>query len=231
MKIRADIRRGYLARPLLMTVIVLGFGLAFLYDGFVRYPRQHAMFTTYQQIREEHTAADGRYDFDAIEAAWADAAAEHDWPTTFSGDAPGQLRAGWDIPMQRLLGFVLVPVGLLLGAGFIRQVGRWIEADESGLTASWGPKVAWNQITRLDKARWKTKGIAYVHYGTQAGEKRLKLDDWEYEREAMTRIEQQVEQRIDPSLIVGDKPAAKAEAPSGTPSPAADATGSRPGGA
>lgn len=215
MKIRADIRRGYLARPLLMTVIVLGFGIAFLYDGFVRYPREHAMFTTYQQIRGEHTAADGRYDFAAIESAWVAKAAENGWPVAFSGDAPGQLRAGWDIPIQRLLGVVLVPVGLLLGAGFIRQVGRWIEADDSGLSASWGPRVAWNQITRLDKTRWKTKGIAYVHYGTQAGERRLKLDDWEYEREPMQRIEQQVEQRIDSLQVIGDKPVAEAESASG----------------
>jgi hypothetical protein len=223
MKIRADIRRGYLARPLLMSLFVLGFSVAFFYDGYVRYPRQHAMFTTYQQIRAEHTSPDGRYDIEAVDADWEAAALAHDWPVAFGGDAPGQSRGGWDIPIQRLLGFVLLPLGVVMAVGFVRHVGRWVEADDAGLTASWGPKIAWDQITRLDKTRWKSKGIAYVYYRSDAGEKRLKLDDWEYEREPMTRIEQHVEQHIDPSLIVGEKPAAE---PAAETDAASDSTSS-----
>lgn len=221
MDMRADIRKGYLARPAIMALMLLGFGVAFLYDGFVAYPREHAMFTTYADIRDAHTFSDGKYDVEAIDTQWAAAATERGWPVEFTGDAPGELHSGWDIPTQKVLGAVCLPFGLVVGFGFVRQIGRWVEADEQGLTASWGPRVTWEQITALDKARWKTKGIAYVHYRPSgsaggAGDQRLKLDDWEYEREPMQAIAAEVEKHIDPTLIRGD-----AEAESGAKGPSA----------
>ncbi len=222
MKIRADIRKGYLARPAIMTLMLLGFGVAFLYDGFVAYPREDAMFTAYRDIVHRHTASDGKYDVSAIDAAWTQAAEDNGWPVVFSGDAPGRPHPGWDIPTQKVLGFICLPLGLVVGFGFVRQIGRWIEVDEQGLTASWGPKMVWSQIVRLDKSKWQGKGIAYLHYGDQTGDKRLKLDDWEYEREPMQAIEAHVERHIDPQRISGDV-AANGQA-SQASSPSASAT-------
>jgi hypothetical protein len=173
---KAMISPGYRWR--LVLVAVLGFGFAgwFLKDGFLDYPRQRRIFEAYDQFVKNDRQAD-----------WPAYAQERGWPDGIMGP-PGKNYSDKDIMLQKVLGFVLLPLGLIFLAGAARTVGRWIGLDEDGVITSWGQKVPFAAITHINKERWDSKGIAVLFYEVRGEEKRLVLDDWKYDQKATEEI-------------------------------------------
>ena len=61
MAVRATISSGYRWRLGLLTAMVLGFGVFFLYDGLVRYPKQREHYAIYERfITSEITSKENR---------------------------------------------------------------------------------------------------------------------------------------------------------------------------
>lgn len=191
--IKAKIRQGYLLRLLILTLACLAGAAWFLIDGFVSYPRQNQMLEAYKQIQTTYPD-----NTDLVAQEWQRTATEHGWPVNFSGPAPGKARSANDILVQRVLGFVLVPLALWIGLALLAHSKRWVALENNVLTTNHGQRIDLTQIDRLDKRRWKSKGIAVVH-DRQGG--RVILDDWKYDREPTTRIVELIEGRLTPEQI------------------------------
>ena len=184
MAVRATISSGYRWRLGLLTAMVLGFGVFFLYDGLVRYPKQREHYAVYERfIAGEITGADGRPLADW--AAYAEAQGLPGESSVKKGNHSDN-----DIYTQLVIGVPLVLIGLWIGLSFVRTFGRWVEADDETIRTSRGQRCDIGDITAIDDKRWASKGIAIIKYKDgQAGiERALVLDDWKFDRPAMDTI-------------------------------------------
>lgn len=75
-----------------------------------------------------------------------------------------------------------VVVVLILGTLFIliRTMRRTIKADQDALYTQDGRKILYSEMTRIDKRKWDTKGIALVYYTADGEEKKAKIDGMVY---------------------------------------------------
>lgn len=192
---RATIEKSYMIRVALLTAMLTGFSGWFLYDGYVAYPRDRRIAQEFAQYKDQGKQKD-----------WPAYALSQGWPDGSKGE-PGRLHSDTDILVQQILGYALLPFGLLFLSNLIRLNGRWIEADDQGLVTSWGQRVSFAQVTEFDKSRWKSKGIAVVKYAEPSGKaRRLVLDDWKYHRQATTQLVELVQSKINPELVTGEPP-------------------------
>ncbi len=191
MPIRANISPGFVWRLGLVALFCFGMAGWFLFDGTITYPRQRVRALEYQRLEEE-----GRLD------EWAELAEQRGW----SAANPGEPKTDADILTQLILAGALVPPGLFFLVRFLMARKRWVEADETGLRASWGQQLEYAQIVALNKRQWAKKGIARVVYEHEGRKRRFILDDWKYEADPTLDILREVEARIDPEQIVGGLP-------------------------
>ncbi len=185
MAVRANISKSYIWRPGLIGVAALVFCAWFLYDGMVKYPLEQKQWQEHSRIYQDHT------DPNEAGRAWEALATKNGWPTT----KPTQ-REDRDIFTQKLLAGITGPVGLYFMVTFLMSMGRWIEADENGVRTRSGKTTDYASIKSIDKSRWKSKGIAVVHYGSGGSKERITLDDWKFDREPTKRILEAIEDRM-----------------------------------
>ncbi|MCC7144963.1 MAG: hypothetical protein IT443_00805 [Phycisphaeraceae bacterium] len=208
---KASIRQGYLVRLLILTLASLGASGWFLYDGYVKYPHNAAIFHAYKELETKNPNNPEK-----VDAEWKTVAAANGWPVEFKGRAPGSEHSELDIQTQKGLGYVLIPVGLLMAYFLLTHLNRWVAVDGQALLTNRGDRAEFSAIVKLDKRRWKSKGIAVAHYRHPDGStRRIVLDDWKYDRPQTIAIEELVESRISADLIVEE------QAPSTPPTPPA----------
>ena len=108
---------------------------------------------------------------------WEDYTSEKGWPSETAehpydaGDIKGQfIAAGVALSLIAVTLFIL-----------IRTLRRTIEADDEALYSQDGRKVLYADMTRVDKRKWDTKGIALVYYNDGGEEeKKVKVDGMVY---------------------------------------------------
>lgn len=80
--------------------------------------------------------------------------------------------------------FIAAGVTLALIAGclflLIRTMRRTIKADDEALYTQDGRKILYSEMTRIDKRKWDTKGLALVYYQAGGEEKKAKIDGMVY---------------------------------------------------
>ena len=185
--ITAGISAGYKWRLGIIGLACLAFAAWFFYDGAVAYPHQQRGYRVLEQLRVTHPT-----DWNE---RWPSIATENGWK-----DQPSEV-SDTDIMTQYIMGALVLPIGLLFGASFVRAHWRKIVMDDRGVRAGGGRDATWDAIRSIDKTRWKSKGIAVVRYDDDGVEKRLTLDDWKFERAPITRMVAEVDTRL------GDDPA------------------------
>ena len=210
--IKARIWKGYLLRMGLMAVLFTFFCAWFLYDGYVKYPRQAAIYQAFEKLR---TDEGGRKEAAEV---WNRKINEpqsefYGYPASVGAVNPGDDKSANDIFVQRLIGFILLPVALLTIGWLVFHLGRWVSCDEKGLHTSWGVHVPFEAIQKLDKTLWAKKGIAVVVYRDPQGrtggdpreqiDLRLTLDDWKFDRNPTRAILESVESHLSDEQIVG----------------------------
>ena len=197
MSLRADVNPKFYWRFALIGVVSLGMAGWFLYDGSIAWPEQRVRGLKYQEIMEDTTIADG----DKLNV-WFQAAEEQGWPP----DNPGKPRDEGEIFFQ----FVMSGIAAVVGVGFLYPVfasrGRWMEADDKGITTSWGQQMEFAHMVELDKRQWRNKGIARVRYEVDGKRYKMILDDCKFDRPATNKMLRQVEGILGAERIKGGPP-------------------------
>jgi len=183
MTTRATITKGYKARLGIIGLALLIFAGWSAYDGFVYWPKLIEKYEVFQQVAEDNQP-------DYFDA-WAQKAEEMGWEAEPEPDK----KVSQDLISQYVIMGITLPLGLYFMYSFIACAGRFVEVSEDTLSANGGRIAKWDQIKSIDKTRWKNKGIAVVHYETDAGEQSITLDDWKFDRDATIAILSEVEAR------------------------------------
>jgi hypothetical protein len=201
--IKAKISFHYQLRLALIGFGAFFLGLYFLYDGMVKYPAEQHVYESYQQIRETHGVN--------WQPVWTTTAQENNWPLTTPAE-----RSDWDIYTQYICAAVTIPIGLFFIFGLAANLRRYVAMDEQGLSTHCGHRAPWDSIKSLDASKWKTKGIAVVHYNHNGKSARITLDDWKLHRDSTVAIFNEVQKRVDPQAAAAEQAQAASESDSPT---------------
>jgi len=185
----------YHRRMGILTVMLLGMGLYFLYDGRYGYPATNEVADQKDWFEQEllkgydEAKATGRLE------NWTAEAKARGWPVGKNGEAPRWVSyaaaKGWPEKPHRYtereiaeqfwwgggtLIAALAVVGLLLAnRGKVLRAGadHWITPE--------GERIAFADVFRVDKRPWDQKGLAYVwHRMADGREKRAVIDDLKF---------------------------------------------------
>jgi hypothetical protein len=178
-----------------MGIGALGFALWSLYDGAIKYPHAQERALAFEQLYDENRADD-----------WAVYASERGWSAAIPEQSKTEDAYKASIFMQYAQFVVAGLVGIWLISLPIRARGRWIEANDTGITSSWGQSLKFEDVTNLEKRQWRGKGIAKVAYMENGRKRRFVIDDYKFDRHNTDAILYELEQRIDPELITGGPP-------------------------
>jgi hypothetical protein len=165
----------------IMFAMLVGFGVWFAYDGYVGWPRDNERFAALSlQIDQANAAKDMTR---VGELSTQRSELKQHTPT--------------DIRLQKVLAFVMPVLGIgALCWALYNSRGAYRLAGDRLLTPG-HPEVPLDRIVRIDRGLWDRKGIAYVYYDLGgAGEKRLKLDDFVYDRKPTDDIFERVERYV-----------------------------------
>jgi hypothetical protein len=183
-----------------------------VYDGAIAWPRKAVIAQSYQDWR-----ADGR------EEAWHDhAKAEWGW---VKGD-PGMPKQRADFIFQFVMAGGFGIGAILLGFAYVRSYSRWVAVDDEGLSANGVEKIPFSAISKIDKLKWKSKGIAFVHYDTGSRQGKILLDDWKFDLHPTRAIMVVLEEHLTDSQIIlppDANPSANAEFADTAPVPGDEA--------
>ena len=187
---KATISPGYRWRLVLISLAMLGFGLYCVYDWRIGYPAMVEKYQAYEQVRAEHP--------NTHPEVWPRVARERGWDT----EVPKK-KTDRDVFTQFLMACIVLPIGGYFLVKLVRENGRWVAMDEHGLTASGRQPIPWDHLESLDETRWKSKGIAWLHYRDATGQSRkLLLDDFKSQREPIKQIVQRVQQQLYPDRVI-----------------------------
>lgn len=176
--VKASASNSYLQRLLLLTVMCLGIGSWFLYDGAIAYPRQRVRALEYLRLEEEERLDE-----------WPAFAASRGW----SDEDPGEPKTVYDSYLQFLIAACLYPPGLLSLLQLFRYRKRWISLESGAIRTSWGRSFPLADIHKLDKRKWRKKGIAKLFYQHAGKRGSVTLDDWKFQAEPIEEILEQVQ--------------------------------------
>lgn len=165
----------------LMTALMIGLGVWFAYDGWVKYPGENRRLA---EIANELKQAEQSGKEDARVQLVEEQKGLHPHSQT-------------DLLLQKLLGAGLPPAGLaFLIWSLYRSRGAY-RLDGNSLSVPGHPPVPLNHITRIDKQLWDRKGIAYLDYELPQGPAgRIVLDDFVYQRPPTDAILEKIEQTL-----------------------------------
>jgi hypothetical protein len=176
----------------IMVAMLIGMGLWFAYDGWVAWPRSREEFKRVSAELDVATAANDQAKRDVLleeQKKYAD-------------------HTDMDILFQRVLGFVLPPLGVLTLFWALRNSrGEYRLVGETVHIPGHSP-VNFDQIRRLDKKLWDRKGIAYVDYEVDGASelRRFRLDDFVYERKPTDQIYDRINAYVSAQQGPSDEP-------------------------
>ncbi|MFT4637390.1 MAG: hypothetical protein ACI8T1_000699 [Verrucomicrobiales bacterium] len=173
----------------MMTLMFVCFGLYFLYDGFVGYPKKNKIFEAHQEFveiqeKKEAFLAEGNLNADWKALAekegypeqdeWIDYAATKGWPE----EPPEKFHSTTD---QFFFGALCIGIGLAVLGTMLLNRRKVLCGDDTSFTSPNGQRVFFSSAYRIDKRKWDNKGLAYVHYrDVSEKEKRAIIDDLKF---------------------------------------------------
>lgn len=193
---RANFQSSYLKRYLLIAGVCLPLSIWFAYDGFIGYPKQLEYARAYDPLRE--------LDSKERSSMWQTIASEKGWPNRIPEKKAEEVADS--IVGQYIWGSLSFLAGVVALLYYLRSRGTWIEPTPTGLTTSWGQTINFKDVSRLDKKKWETKGIARVAYFENSLSRKFVFDDFKFEREPLGEILRSLERTLDREQIVGGPP-------------------------
>src|SRR6185295_19154901 len=194
MPIRADNDPRYSRRFLIMGIVAIGFGLWSLSDGMVKYPAQRARGFEEFKVDDKSLFKNPKVKALTVDQFEQTAADKHEW-AKYSHERG--IKSIPEIFTQYVQATVAAIAGLYLLSIPLRARGRWIEANETGITSSWGQSFQFDEVEQVNKRKWRDKGIAKVTYVANGRRQLFVIDDFKFMRQPTDRILFELEQRID----------------------------------
>jgi len=176
--IHSKLARGYTIRKLILILLFWVFGLLSVYDGFVKYPREHEAYTEYTTeflpLDEKKTAPGLN---NAEQAQWQELSAKY--------PSQPKARQSRDIWLCRYIYIpICFPIGFLfLLTWLLSSRKHYTYRSDGSLICPEGEFPA-DRMTGLDLTRWQSKSIAKLEINGGPGEKggqAIKLDAWIYD--------------------------------------------------
>lgn len=177
-----------------MFVIIVAFGCWFLYDGFVKYPAQNRKHDDLTRKVEEMERKPDRDEAEYLRLTLQ--------------RKEMQRHDEFSIGLQKILGFLLPPIGLAFLVFWLHRSRGEIRLGNDVLTAPGSPAIPLAAIDEMDKTLWERKGISVVYYTLEGQSGTLTLDDFVYQAIPIRAIVK----RIEDDLRAKDELAAAQEA-------------------
>ncbi len=193
---RANFQSSYLKRYLLLAGVCLPLSLWFAYDGFIGYPKKLEYAHAYDPLRE--------LDSKDRNSQWQAITSEKGWPNRIPEKKAEEVADS--IVGQYIWGSLSFLAGFVALLYYLRSRGTWVEPTPTGLTTSWGQTLDFKDVSRLDKKKWETKGIAKVTYRDNSLSRVFVFDDFKFEREPLGKILRSLEKSLDRDQIFGGPP-------------------------
>jgi hypothetical protein len=203
MPIRADNDPRFSRRFLIMGVVAIGFAFWSLYDGMVKYPAQRVRGFDEFKAGYKSEFEDPKVKDLTVDQFEQSADKNHVWAKYVHDSG---IKSIPEIFTQYVQAAVAGIVGLFLLSIPLRSRGRWIEANESGITSSWGQSFQYDEVEQVNKRKWRDKGIAKVTYVANGRRQLFVIDDFKFKRETTDQILFELEQRIEIERITGGPP-------------------------
>jgi hypothetical protein len=167
----------YRAKQAAMAILLIGWGLWSVYDGYYNWPRQNQEIADLkEQIKKKPKDDPAVTEMESKLAKLK----EH---------------TNLDIKFNQVLGWALPPIGLvLLVRAFYVSRGVYRLRDDV-LHVPGHPPVPLDGVKAIDKSKWDRKGIAKLNYELMNGKRgRLTIDDYIYDRGPTDDIMKRVEE-------------------------------------
>ena len=196
MAVRANFQKNYGMRYLMLAGGCLFASAWFAYDGLIGYPRKLEFARRYDELA----------DLESMEkqVEWKRITQENQWPSSPPDKTAEEISD--DIFGQYVWATLSLLVGIPAFVYYLRTRGTWIERTANGLRTSWGEELDYAAVSKLDKKKWASKGIAKAWYDANGVQRRFVFDDFKYEREPLGIMLRDLERTLAPSQIVGGPP-------------------------
>lgn len=184
--------RYYRNTRYIIVVLLIGYGIWSIYDGFVSWPAANRRAV---ELRQERADAERAGNRDRVNQITADLGkiTEHNHASVL---------------LNQILGVLLPPAGLAMLFWSLRNSrGEFRLTPDDVLYAPGHPPVPIDAMTALDRRLWDRKGIAWVEYELDAGKSKgkIRLDDFIYERPPIDAMYDRILAKLDPEAFAAEK--------------------------
>ncbi len=182
MTVEARVTKIWKNQKLILVLLLLGFSAAFLFDGFIRYPRKNEQIRKYKELDGEKN-----------KSAWEEFCRTKGWSPEVDAE---HLAKGYNVLEQFVFAGITGCLGLIAFTFWFTQKDRVLRMDDTGISTRAGEHIPFDAITRIDAKKWKSKGIASIKYqhGGRAGA--FIVDDYKFETTAARQIYDEIEKRL-----------------------------------
>jgi hypothetical protein len=152
----------------IMFIVLFGFGVYAIYDGFKGYPEHNRKFDEINAKIDQATKENRETDA----AALKEELRKH-----------GDKQSEFNVLFNKIVGIALPPLSLLMIGWVLHRSRGEIRLENETLHVPGHPPVPFSAITALDQRLWDRKGIAQVEYALPEGARgKFTLDDFIYDR-------------------------------------------------
>jgi hypothetical protein len=186
----------YYRRMGMMAGMCVAFGLYFIYDWKVGYPKANEIADKQEWFEKVLLPS-----YDEAQKAgkleeWMVKADAEGWPKGKAGEPPKWLQYaaanGWpekpkrftqkEVDEQLWWGLGTMGIGLAAGVVLLLNRGKVLRGEADHWVTPEGETVRYADVVRVDKRKWDNKGLAYAWYQKEPGgrEKRVVIDDLKF---------------------------------------------------
>lgn len=180
-------------RALPLAILPLAMSAWFFYDYKVGYPRKMADYQEYTEFQR----------IGGDEQEWLKKGKSKKPDEITQEKIDGQLH--WSIGAGVL--------GICALVYYSLSVPKTLTADAVSFTTPWGRRIPFESIHRLDKRKWRHKGLAYAFFKDASGSGKAVLDDLRFSgaQQILDRIEAAFHGEVIDLEVTGEAPGAEAE--------------------
>jgi hypothetical protein len=178
MEVDARISKAWRKRMLFMLIMISGIAAWFLTDGYYIWPNEAERYAAYTEIKDTLIAEGKAEDEESssVRLAWQ----RHAKEVGYTAKVPKE-RTDGDIREQLVIGWTMAAGCLMYGLWIAWNHTLRVRTEGDVVIGTSGQRVKLDAIIKIDRKKWKDKGIAYAIYEDGGKERRLTLDDHKFQ--------------------------------------------------